>query len=170
MASPLWVVCMLCRECVFSIKDCVRWLQLSHLMSTSSVSKQCVMFITFYESNLNSGMVNLAGLHLCWAKLFLCDVTSYQQLKMNYRYMKMFYVVQLVCWFVLWVWLPEFFVWRGTDNLYSAHTCENQMKKKVQSLEIVINFDFLYFWTLTVCKHLFNILLTHKPSGKFYLL
>jgi len=59
------------------------------------------MSITFYESVLNSGMGNLAGFHLCWAKLYLCDVTLYQQLKLNYHYMKIFYAVQLVCCFVL---------------------------------------------------------------------
>lgn len=101
-----FVFCMLCRECVkcFLLKTVSLiqlWLQLLHLMSTPRVSKQCVTCIAFYESVLNSGMVNLAGLHLFWAELFLCEVTSYQQLKLNYHYMKIFYAVQLVCCFVL---------------------------------------------------------------------
>jgi hypothetical protein len=62
------------------------------------------------------------------------------------------------------------FLYEGEEIIYTpAHTCENQMKKKVQSSEIIV-LDFLYVGTVTLCNHLFDILLTHKPSGKFYLL
>lgn len=84
--------------------------------------------------------------------------------------MKIFYAVQLVCCFVLGYGCQNF-LYDG-EQIICTLLIHVRIKwgKRCGSWEIVINFDFLDVGLLTICSDTCDILLTHKPYGKFYLL